>query len=177
MKRILDLIKNTDVRPLIIGIDGMCASGKTTLAERLMHALDAPVIHTDDFFIPIKERTGTEKVNIDEKRFVNEVIMPLCSFRQFRYGVFDCKKQLITSYRDIPRSDIYIIEGSYCLYPCFPDIYAMKVFSEMPEELQRGRLIARAGEDGYAAFRDRWIPLENKYFKEYKIKERCDVVI
>jgi hypothetical protein len=34
--------------PVVVGVDGRSASGKTTLAARLAHALDAPVVHTDD---------------------------------------------------------------------------------------------------------------------------------
>ena len=40
----------------LITIDGPCASGKTTLAEKLGLLLHAPVIHTDDFVIPSRAK-------------------------------------------------------------------------------------------------------------------------
>ena len=103
MNKLLNLIKAADKRPLIIGIDGMCASGKTTLAHSLSQMLGALVIHTDDFFIPRAARTGNERINLDEIRFTKEVLMPLKEGRTVRYGVFDCKKQRIVGQMKIPK--------------------------------------------------------------------------
>lgn len=177
MNRILDLLKTRAKRPLVIGIDGMCASGKTTLAAALSRELKAPVIHTDDFFIPRRRRTGTERINIDEKRFINEVLCPLSQGGELCYGVFDCKTQSITEKRSVPKSEIYIIEGSYCLHPCLLDVYDIKVFCEVSEKLQKSRLLEREGKEGYAAFESRWIPLENEYFEKYNIREGCDIIL
>ena len=177
MNRILDLLKTRAKRPLVIGIDGMCASGKTTLAAALSRELAAPVIHTDDFFIPRHRRTGTERINIDEKRFVNEVLCPLSQGGELCYGVFDCKTQSITEQRSVPKSEFYIIEGSYCLHPCLLNVYDIKVFCEISEKLQKSRLIEREGGEGYAAFESRWIPLENEYFEKYNIREGCDIIL
>ena len=41
----------------VIAIDGMAASGKSTLAARLAEELDGCVIHMDDFFLPPELRT------------------------------------------------------------------------------------------------------------------------
>lgn len=177
MNRILDLLKINPKRPLVIGIDGMCASGKTTLAAALSRELKAPVIHTDDFFIPKHRRTGTERINIDEKRFINEVLCPLSQGDELCYGVFDCKTQSITEKRSVPKSEFYIIEGSYCLHPCLLDVYDIKVFCEISEKLQKSRLIEREGGEAYAAFESRWIPLENEYFEKYNIREGCDIIL
>src|SRR5689334_6600329 len=44
--------------PKLIGIDGLGASGKTTLAHTIAERLGgATIIHTDDFYKPFKERT------------------------------------------------------------------------------------------------------------------------
>ena len=41
----------------VIAIDGMAASGKSTLAARLAEELDGCVIHMDDFFLfPRRQR-------------------------------------------------------------------------------------------------------------------------
>lgn len=37
----------------VIAIDGMAASGKSTLAARLAEELDGCVIHMDDFFLSL----------------------------------------------------------------------------------------------------------------------------
>ena len=36
---------------VIVGIDGCCASGKTTLADKLSRSFDCNVFHMDDFFL------------------------------------------------------------------------------------------------------------------------------
>ena len=177
MNKLLNLIKAADKRPLIIGIDGMCASGKTTLAHSLSQMLGAPVIHTDDFFIPRAARTGNERINLDEIRFIKEVLMPLKEGRTVRYGVFDCKKQRIVGQMKIPKSDIYIIEGTYCCHPCLPDVLDIKVFCEISDSEQKLRLCARESAESLKMFENLWIPLENKYFKNYNIRERCDIIL
>ena len=43
--------------PMMIAIDGRCAAGKTTLADRLKEEFDCSVIHMDHFFLQPKQRT------------------------------------------------------------------------------------------------------------------------
>ena len=38
-------------KPLLVAIDGRCASGKSTLAKDLQKQLDCNVIHMDDFYL------------------------------------------------------------------------------------------------------------------------------
>ena len=45
-------------KPLLITIDGPCASGKTTLAGKLSAALSCDVLHTDDFVVPHARKTA-----------------------------------------------------------------------------------------------------------------------
>ena len=53
MNNILDFIKNrlneTTKRPFLIAIDGMCGSGKTTLARKISEKTGIPCFHLDDF--------------------------------------------------------------------------------------------------------------------------------
>ena len=60
-------------KPFLIGIDGRCASGKSTLAEILSHRLSCPVIHMDHFFLPhamkTPERLAKPGGNADRERF------------------------------------------------------------------------------------------------------------
>ncbi|MDE7100629.1 MAG: (d)CMP kinase, partial [Anaeroplasmataceae bacterium] len=62
----------------VIVIDGMSASGKSTLALKLANALDANLIHMDDFFLPKELRTLNRYQeaggNIHYERFKEEVV-------------------------------------------------------------------------------------------------------
>ena len=42
----------------LVTIDGPCASGKTTLADRLAEMLPAAVVHTDDYVVPHTLKTA-----------------------------------------------------------------------------------------------------------------------
>ncbi len=66
---------------LLVGIDGQCASGKTTLAGELSQRYDCNVFHMDDFFLRPEQRTPERMAqiggNVDYERFQREVLVPL----------------------------------------------------------------------------------------------------
>ena len=84
------------MKPLIIAIDGRCASGKTTLAQAISEQLDCNVIHMDDFFLRPEQRTperlSTPGENIDHERFLEEVLIPLSKGLPIKYRPFECHK-------------------------------------------------------------------------------------
>lgn len=43
-----------DRQPLIVALDGRCASGKTTLAALLQQQTGCSVVHMDHFFLPAR---------------------------------------------------------------------------------------------------------------------------
>lgn len=62
----------------ILGIDGPCGSGKTTLANHIANLYDVDVIHLDDFFLPLELRTSSRLSeiggNVHYERFYTQVI-------------------------------------------------------------------------------------------------------
>lgn len=60
---------------LLITIDGPCGSGKSTLADALSAALNAPIIHMDDFFLPhalkTPQRLAIPGGNVDLERLIS----------------------------------------------------------------------------------------------------------
>lgn len=165
----------------VIGIDGNCAAGKSTFAATLSKQFGFQVIHTDDFFLFPEMRTtqrlSTPGGNIHHERFVNEVIDGIKSKTEFLYGVFDCRKGKIDKYLTVDPSLPIIIEGAYSLHPKFFDIYDLKIFFEIDKKTQLERIEKRNGCEALKTFCSKWIPLENKYFEFYGIKEKCDLCI
>lgn len=180
--------------PVVISIDGHSASGKTTLAGRLAELLNAEgltagVVHMDDFFLPPQLRTGERLSepggNVHYERFSEEIFVPLSSLKENKnsksspliYHKFDCGTM---SYSDdpavIPLSRVYIIEGAYSQRPEFISLYDLKIFMDITESEQRERILARNGAEGYKNFREKWIPMENRYFERFRIKENSDIV-
>lgn len=165
----------------VIAIDGRAASGKSFSAELLTAALDAGLIHMDDFFLPpvlrSDERLATTGGNVHHERFADEVLPHLRSSEAFSYRRFDCSRMDMGELREVKSSPIRIVEGSYSHHPALGRYADLRIFSHVSEEEQQKRILARNGEQMLQMFRSRWIPMEERYFSEYAIREHADLVI
>ena len=165
---------------LIIGIEGNAAAGKTTLAQCLQELYDCEIIHMDDFFLPPELRTEQRLQepggNIHYERFFEEVVKGIRSGKEFEYSVFSCQNMDYVGKKKITNQKLLIVEGAYSMREEFRDIYDYKIFMKASEEGQKSRILKRNGEEMYQVFRQKWIPMENRYFREGRIKEQCDVI-
>ena len=162
---------------VIVAIDGRCASGKTTLAEKLQEKLSCNVIHGDEFFLRPNQRT-VERLsvpggNVDYERLLEEVILPLRENRDFTYRPYDCKTCSLKEPVQVKAKRITIIEGSYSCHPYLWEYYNLRIFLTIDKKTQRERIQKRNAENAEVFF-EKWIPLEEAYFKAYAIEERCD---
>lgn len=165
---------------LVIAIDGRCASGKTTLAARLQEAVGCNVFHMDDFFLRpeqrTKERYDEPGGNVDRERFFTEVLEPLLRREPVTYRPYDCRAGVLRAPVRVPFHRINLVEGSYSCHPMLRDGYDLKIFLTTDPKEQLSRIERRNGREGLALFRERWIPMEERYFAECRIKENCDLV-
>ena len=163
----------------VIAIDGRAASGKSTRALLLGAALNAPVIHMDDFFLPPALRTPDRLAqpggNVHYERFAEEVLPGLRSGDAFAYRIFDCGQMDFGGVKDIPAAPIRIVEGSYAHHPAMGNYAQMKVFTSIDPEEQMARILRRNGERMADIFRSRWIPMEEAYFSHFGIADRADL--
>jgi uridine kinase len=168
-----------DKPTLYLVIDGMAASGKSTLAEKLALIYDVDVIHMDDFFLPedrrTPERTSEPGWNIDYERFKKDVIDHLGD-DIITYRPFDCFWQSYGNPIHITNKNLVIVEGSYALHPYFDDYADIAVFMEIEPELQAKRIKTRHIPEIADRFLDTWIPLENEYHDHHGIKDKSDHV-
>ena len=194
ISRLLDE-KSGQVR---VVIDGRAASGKTTAAELIaeyfsgayLHEypdmpsgnVTADIIHADDFFLPpslrTPERLNEVGGNLHRERFYDEIIVNLDSPDGFSYRVFDCSKM---DYAPEPRKvkpcRLLIFEGAYSLHPDFGDYYDLAIFSDISPDEQRLRILSRNGERMLKRFEQEWIPMEEKYFDGFDIRQKCKITI
>lgn len=180
VEKIIERAETLDNSRLLIAVDGRCAAGKTTLAERLHETAGWSVFHMDDFFLRpeqrTKERLSTPGENVDHERFLDEVLIPLkngseeISFRPFDCGTLSLKEPL-----RIKAGRICVVEGSYSCHPALWDNYDMRIFLTVDPEEQMRRIIHRNGAENAMRFAEKWIPLEEKYFSAYKIQSCCDM--
>lgn len=166
---------------VVLAIDGMSAAGKTTAAAALAELWSAPVIHMDDFFLPLPlrtpERLSEPGGNVHYERFAQEVLPGLAAGEPFSYRVFDCGRMDYTGTAEIPAAPVVIVEGAYALHPRFGDYADIRVFFSIDESEQERRVIRRGGKETWEAFRTRWIPMENAYHTAFHTRERAGIVL
>ena len=163
----------------VIAIDGPAASGKTTLAARLSKRYGADVLHMDDYFLQPHQRTPERYAepggNVDRERFLSEALLPLSRGEAYMRRRFDCGSMTLLEGETVQPAALTIVEGSYSLHPALEMYYDLKVLLVISPERQSARILARSGEEKHRQFIERWIPLENHYFTETHIEERCDM--
>jgi uridine kinase len=166
--------------PVIVGIDGGCCSGKTTLAARLAQALDCNVFHADDFFLRPEQRTEERLKepggNLDRERLLAQVLEPLRAGKDVTFQPFSCATMSLLPPVTVPKKRLNIVEGAYCLHPDLWNMYDLRIFLTAPWETRLERLTRR--ESGkIETFLRLWIPLEDEYFRAFDIERRADIVL
>lgn len=177
---ILGAMKSRSDRPLIYGIDGRAASGKSSLATVLKKQLEAEskkenqllhieLIHLDDYFLQpsmrSKERLVRPGQNVDSERIVREILEPARRGESLHIQPWSCSKQKLLPAAERPVPDILILEGSYShnedLNPWLHD----SCFLSCSPAIQKARIEKRNGPDRLHDFETRWIPLEEFYIE------------
>lgn len=163
----------------VISIDGPCASGKTTIGKLLSSFLECPCIHMDDYFLQAYQRTAQRLEepggNIDYERFHQEINEAWNQKQPIHMRSYDCSSQRLRKEVILEESPILIIEGSYAHHPYLDDMQAFKIFMDIKPSIQKERLQKRSP-DKFLDFIEKWIPMEEKYFHSFSIKEKSDYV-
>ncbi len=167
-------------RPLVT-IDGPCASGKTTLAQKLSAVFQTAVVHTDDYVIPHAQKT-TERLaipggNCDDERIVREIVIPWKNEAPVRYRRYDCIQDCLLPEETLPDCEVLILEGSYSNLPRIRREADVRIFLDISSEAQEARLRKREPPESLKRFHDRWIPLEDAYFTAYGLPDPGCIVI
>ena len=165
---------------VILAVEGGSASGKSTLGAILASAYGCNVIHTDDFFLQMHQRTPERFTevggNLDRERFYDEVVCGLDGGKEFAYRKFDCSTMSLGECVAVTPKRLTVVEGAYSMHPYFGEYYDLSVFLDITPELQRKRILKR--NPGMAErFFGEWIPLERAYIEGTNIKQRCDMII
>ena len=163
-----------------VAVDGNSGAGKTTLAAQLAAASGAALFHMDDFFLPPElrtpERLASPGGNIDAERFLKEIIAGISRGGAFYYRAFSCG-DCTYSKRYAPDSAVRILEGVYSTHPAWQNRLDLKIFLCVSPPVQQERILHRNGAEQLRNFTEKWIPMENRYFDFYKIREICDYIV
>ncbi|HHV09160.1 MAG TPA: hypothetical protein GXX75_02625 [Clostridiales bacterium] len=173
-------LSEKDRKRIVVAIDGKCGSGKTTLGLYLQGRFDCNLFHMDDFFLQNHQRTAARSEeaggNVDYERFKAEVLEPLLSGGTVRYRSFNCITRVIDREWEVPPKRLNIVEGSYSQHPYFGNPYDLCIFLDIDDLSQIENIRNRNGEEKLKLFQREWIPKENRYFNEFKIKEKSLVI-
>lgn len=166
----------------IIGIDGRSGAGKTTLSALLAKDISAVVFHMDDYFLRQEqisdERLASPGENVDHERFYEEIVLPLSQGEKMVFHRrYDCHAQSLSPLMKTDINGPVIIEGSYAFHPSLLPFYDFKIFVDIDKERQKERIVNREGARKAEMFFKKWVPLEEKYFDHYHIKEISDHIL
>ncbi|MBD5133083.1 MAG: hypothetical protein HDT38_01215 [Clostridiales bacterium] len=163
---------------VIAALDGRCAAGKTTLARELGERYGWSVVHMDHFFLRPEQRTLERYAqpggNIDHERLLKEVLLPLRRGEPPVYRPFDCHTLSLGGPIPLDPAPVVLVEGSYSCHPALWDCYDVRAFLTIDPARQLERIAAREGEERARTFREKWIPLEEKYFAACEVERRCE---
>ena len=177
--RIVELEK--EKRQVLLALDGRCGAGKTALAAALADRLDCPVVHVDDFFLRPAQRTAERLAipggNVDYERLASEVLEPLAANRAAVYRPYSCQSGTLGAPVVVEPGQVIVVEGSYACHAALWDYYDLHVFLNIDSGEQRRRILRREGEERAAVFREKWIPLEERYFAAQQVAARCEICL
>ncbi len=186
--------------PLRVGIDGIDASGKTTLADELvapLQALGRPVLRAslDDFHNPraMRYRRGPDSPegyfydSFDYPRLRTLLLDPLGPHgdRSYRAAAFDFRTDtpLQSPTLQASPSAVLLFDGVFLLRPEMDGCWDYTIFLDVPFEAALSRALRRdtalfgSLEAVEARYRRRYIPGQQLYLTACRPQDRADLVI
>ena len=150
----------------IVAIEGRCASGKTTITNKIKNAT---IIHADDFF------SKTDVLDFD---LLIKLIEKLEIGKNVKYTAYNCSKNEYYTKTIESVEPVVIIEGVYSNHPKIRKFINKLVYIETTKKLQSERLKQRTKDANiYNKFINLWIPREEKYFYENTYIIDADIII
>lgn len=187
------LQKKVPDKAIVVGINGIDASGKTSFAEAFAKHLDAQgfgvqVIHVDDFQNPKEVRYASED-QIDNyfnrswnlKQLVDELLSPIHAGEKVMKSLtlLDIATDEFTTKRnyEIGYDTIILLEGVFLFRPELVDFLDYKIFIHVSFEEAKRRIILRDSSDIARKIDTKYHPTQRKYLHDYKPEENANMVI
>jgi uridine kinase len=154
----------------LVAVDGPGGAGKSVFAARLAKALGGvPVVETDDF-------ASWEKPHDWWNRLEADILGPLERGQPVRYQAYDSVARQLGDWRDIPSTDIVILEGVSSSRRGLVDRLSMAIWLETPRDQRLARGISRDGEPMRPQW-DSWMAEEDAFFERDGTRDRADLIV
>lgn len=161
---------------LLVTLDGPAGAGKTTLADDVWPLLartgtTAEIVHLDDLYDGWAGLDETLTAHL-----ASWIVLPLRDGLPVRHPVYDWHAGRYTQWRDVPDSDVLLLEGVGAGQPVTAAAAALRVWVTAPPEVCRQRAIARDG----GSTRDHWgtwVARQEAHFAWSGAREAAHLVI
>jgi cytidylate kinase len=155
--------------PVLLGVDGPSASGKSTVARKLAALGAAVLVEVDEFWT-----WGDDPAWWDY--FVDQVLVPLADGRDARFRARNwatdtagvATGEWVTTSADA----LVVVEGVTSTRRAVADLYAYRIWVDAPEASRLRRGIARDGEQHRDAWHE-WLAVERDFFAEDQTDTRA----
>lgn len=154
-----------------IGIDGLGAAGKTSLAAEIASMLpEAQTVHVDDF-----ARPGLW--GWDRERFVQQVVEPLLAGRPGRYQRWDYIDDRGLNWVEVPPGIPIIVEGVSATDSRLPVPWDITIWLDVGAAERHKRIVERDNGALLERWRTDWWPSEQAYVREQRPQARPGMVV
>ena len=187
----------TRSRPLLVGIDGVNAAGKTTFAQHLSNRLErsghrTQLVHVDDFHNPKSYRYsgGREDLDflyryVDSRKLSQAILRPIRDDAQLRVTLtlLDLATDEFTLVRsfDVDPRTIVIVEGIFLFKADLLSFFDLTLYLDISFETSVARGKARwnhmPADEVEERFRRRYLPGQQLYFDLHDPKGVANIVV
>jgi uridine kinase len=168
--------------PLLVGIDGCSAAGKSTLARFIQtHLPDVTIVHGDDFYRVMNEgaraaldAAGGYEFYYDWQCLENEVLGPLSRGQPACYQCYDWNTGCLGEQVEVQAQGIILVEGVYTTRPELRAYYDIAIFVETSFSSRMRRQGERTDPPDWVA---RWEAAEAYYLDHYQPQTHANLII
>lgn len=156
---------------LWIGLDGLGASGKSTLAGRIAAVLPGTVV------VPVDDFAHPDVPTWQRERFVADVLDPLLAGRHARYRPADLVTGALGAAVEIPVGVPVVVEGVSATDVRLGVPWDLTLWLDVPEPVRRRRIAQRDSPELLERWRTDWWPQEEAYVAAQRPSERADLIV
>jgi len=187
--------------PVLVGINGVDAAGKTTFADKLADRLkesNRQIIRAsiDDFLNPksIRYRKGRNSPegyyqdSFNYHLIIDRLLKPLSSgYPEYHEAAFDYRtdKEVNIPGKKADKDAILVMDGIFLFRPEIVEYWDIKIYLDVGFDVTLKRAIKRAKDQGTPdseqeiqdLYNRRYIPGQKLYFQEIAPQEKTDILI